>query len=134
MFLFDYDNNYFRINFIFLTMNETNDNAIFMNVIDKIKQLLCVVCDVLNFRTFQRMKNRQKKSNLYHEWKKLNWFKHLNKFNRQKLMNLMKFFIVNDKSLTIIVWKIVNKMLQQFQQTIKRAKYFLCMKIVRNEI
>ena len=50
-------------------------------------------------------------------------------------MNILKFFIVDEKSLTIIVWKIVKKMLQQFQQTIKlRARYFLCMKIIRNEI
>ena len=134
MFSFDHDSNYFRMNFISSTMNETNDDVISVNAIDEVEQLFRVARDALNFRILQRVKNRQKEIEFASWMKKMNWFKYLNEFNRQQLMNLMKFFIVDEKSLTIIVWKIVNKMLQQFRQTIKSAKYFLCMKIVRNEI
>ena len=70
MFLFDHDNNYFRLNFILSTINETNDDMMFVNVIDKIKQLFHVIRDVLNFRVFYRIKIVKKKSNLHHEWKK----------------------------------------------------------------
>ena len=59
MFSFDHDSNYFRINFISSTMNETNDDAISVNVTNEIKQLFRVVRDALNFRIFQRVKNRQ---------------------------------------------------------------------------
>ena len=133
-FSFDHDSNYFRMNFISTTMNKTNDDAISVNSIAKIKQRIRVVFDALSLRIIQRVKNRQKRIEFESWLKKMRWLKYLKEFNRQKLMNLVKSFIVDKKSLTIIVWKIVNKMLQQSQQTIKSARYFLCMKIVRNEI
>jgi hypothetical protein len=133
MFTNDHDNNYFRVNFISSSINQIVDDAISMNANNEIKQLFRVVRDALNFRIFRQMKNRQKKIEFASWIEKIRWIEYLKKFDRQKLMNLMKFSIVEKKSLTIIVWEIVKKILQQFQQTMKHAKYFLCMKIVRNE-
>ena len=60
MFINDNDNNYFRENFISLSINQIVDDAISINAIDKIKQLFRIVRDVLNFRIFRQIKNRQK--------------------------------------------------------------------------
>ena len=60
-FSFDHDNNYFRMNFISTTINKTNDDAISVNFIAKIKQRIRVALDALSLRIVQRVKNRQEK-------------------------------------------------------------------------
>ena len=59
-------------------------------------------------------------------------------FDKIKSTNIVKFdqnIRCKKKSLIIIVWNVINNMLFYCQQTIKKyTRYFLRMKIVRNEI
>ena len=106
-----------------------------LNVIAKIKQQIRIVYKIFNDRSFREIEDRQTKIEFESWLKKMKWFTYLKKLNRSFLLNLIKTFIIDEKSMIFIVWNAMHDLLQHFQRTIqKTTRHYVRMTIVRNEI
>ena len=111
MYFNDRVNNYFRINFLQSIRNLVEFATFSMNAMIEIKQQTRVANRALNDRIHQQLKNHEKNIEMQSWLQRMNWFDYLQNLNSNKTMKLIKYFDVDDDSLIVMIWNVMQTML-----------------------